>query len=67
MISLTVNGQVTQSADTQSVRDLVASLGLCQKPVAVEINQELIPRDQHAQILLQDGDVVEIVTLVGGG
>jgi sulfur carrier protein len=35
--------------------------------VAVEINGQVISRSQHGQFLLSDGDVVEAVTLVGGG
>jgi thiazole synthase len=37
------------------------------KRLAVELNQELVPRQQHAHTVLKDGDQVEIVTLVGGG
>lgn len=35
--------------------------------VAVELNAEIVPRDQFAQMRLQEGDAVEVVTLVGGG
>lgn len=66
-MKLTVNGQTTHTPDHQSVRDLVERLGLGERPVAVEVNQDLIPRKQHPQTLLQDGDTIEIVTLVGGG
>jgi thiamine biosynthesis protein ThiS len=35
--------------------------------VAVEVNKQLITRRLHAETQLNDGDVLEIVTLVGGG
>jgi sulfur carrier protein len=35
--------------------------------VAVEVNLEVVPRAQHAQTRLRDGDRLEVVTLVGGG
>jgi sulfur carrier protein len=35
--------------------------------VAVEVNLALVPRGQHAQYVLKDGDRLEVVTLVGGG
>ncbi len=35
--------------------------------VAVEVNQELVPRERHGDWVLQEGDRLEIVTLVGGG
>ncbi|MFN9938714.1 MAG: sulfur carrier protein ThiS [bacterium] len=34
---------------------------------AVELNLEILPRDQYDERLVQDGDVLEVVTLVGGG
>lgn len=67
MPNITVNGQSQQIPDNTTVRDLLASLGLADRPVAVEVNKELIPRRMHASRWLQEGDRVEIVTLVGGG
>jgi len=46
---------------------LLAELALAGKPVAVEVNRELVPRERQAAHRLADGDRVEIVTLVGGG
>ncbi|MCG8409153.1 MAG: sulfur carrier protein ThiS [Phycisphaerales bacterium] len=48
----------------------VASLVVTRKPrppFAVEVNKELVRRPQYEALALNDGDVVEIVTLVGGG
>ena len=36
-------------------------------PCAVEVNRTLVPRSRHESHQLQDGDRVEVVTLVGGG
>jgi sulfur carrier protein len=49
------------------VAGLLDELRLTGKPVAVEVNLELVPRQQHGQRQLADGDRLEIVTLVGGG
>ena len=46
---------------------LVDELELKRQFVAVELNQELIPREQHDKHELTNGDEVEIVTFVGGG
>ena len=67
MLKLAVNGESREVAQGATVRDLVNDLGLAGKAVAVELNQQVVPRREHAQALLRDGDVVEIVTLVGGG
>jgi len=66
-MNLTVNGQITPTLNVQSVCDLLVHLGLDGRPVAVEVNQELIPRKQHGQTLLHEGDEIELMTLVGGG
>jgi sulfur carrier protein len=49
------------------VAELVESLQLSPRQVAVEINLELVPRAQHGGHVLAAGDRVEIVSLVGGG
>ncbi len=50
-----------------TVAGLLASLNRDPKKVAVEVNEEVVPREQHGTAELKDGDRVEIVTLVGGG
>jgi len=55
------------TADQATVEHLVSRLGLAGQPVAVEVNRRVVPRREHGTHRLQDGDRVEIVTLVGGG
>jgi sulfur carrier protein len=66
-MQITVNGRPHEAAETISVAQLLEQLGLAGKPLAVEVNRELVPRQRHADRGLADGDRVEIVTLVGGG
>lgn len=66
-MDLTVNGEAKTFPDGLTVRGLVEALSLTDGPVAVERNREVVPRALHAQTVLQDRDVVEIVHLVGGG
>ena len=61
------NGERREAADDVTVAALLEELELPPKRVAVEVNRELVPRDQHAACVLQDGDRLEVVTLVGGG
>ncbi len=35
--------------------------------IAVELNEEILPKENYAATVLKDGDVVEIVNFVGGG
>lgn len=62
-----VNDQTQQYPDGLSVGQLLQHLGLEGKPVAVELNQELVPRGEQPSTILQDGDRLEIVSLTGGG
>jgi thiamine biosynthesis protein ThiS len=61
------NGLPREVSAGATVAALLAELELRPAYVAVEINQELIPRGRHGERVLQPGDQVEVVTLVGGG
>jgi sulfur carrier protein len=67
MIEITVNGDRRTLPASTSVADLVESLGLAGKRIAVERNGEIVPRSRHAGVPLADGDRLEIVVAVGGG
>ena len=62
-----MNSEPREVAEGTTVAQLLDGLGLRERPVAVEINLQLVPRAQHPQHPLGAGDRVEIVTLVGGG
>ena len=66
-MKLTVNGQERDMPAGTTVAQLLESLGLDPRMLAVECNLELIPRAEHSQTKLTEGDSVEVVTLVGGG
>ncbi len=65
--SILCNGQPRPLQPGTTVARLLEQLRLDPRRVAVEVNRELVPRARHAQHTLCSGDVVEIVTLVGGG
>lgn len=67
MIAISINGEPRRVAAGLSVAGLVAELGLNPKKVAVERNLEIVPRSTHADVMLADGDQLEIVHFVGGG
>ena len=62
-----VNGEALAVDDGATVADLLVRLGVASQAVAVEVNLDLVPRAQHAEVRLTEGDRVEVVTLVGGG
>jgi len=66
VVSIILNGDERQ-VRAGSIADLVASLGLDVKKVAVERNREIVPRSTLAEVALAEGDALEIVHFVGGG
>ncbi len=67
MIILTVNGESRTVNDGTSIIKLLETLSIEQRRVAVAINGEVVPRTEHEDTVLSDGDQVEIVRMVGGG
>jgi thiamine biosynthesis protein ThiS len=65
-IRITLNGE-PRRVTAQSIAALVASIGLDPAKVAVERNRVIVPRSTLAQVMLADGDELEIVHFVGGG
>ncbi len=66
-MQITVNGESENAASGATVAALVTQHNLKPLRVAVEVNEQLVPRRDYEQTLLQPGDRVEIVTFVGGG
>ncbi|MCU0656953.1 MAG: sulfur carrier protein ThiS [Polyangiaceae bacterium] len=64
---LIINGDPVETPDGLTIRQLLEHLGLIGGPVAVERNQEVVPRGEHEAVALAEGDVLEIVHFVGGG
>lgn len=66
-MQIEVNGERKDVPDGATVKALLALLGLEGTLVAVERNEAVVPRAQHAETRLADGDRVEVVHFVGGG
>ena len=66
-MTISFNGELRQTADNVTVAELLAQLKLSPRHVAVELNLEVVPRTRHSEVVLREGDKLEVVTLVGGG
>ncbi|MCQ2092306.1 MAG: sulfur carrier protein ThiS [Fibrobacter sp.] len=51
----------------KSVADYLATTNYDCKRIAVELNEDIVPKAKYAETLLKDGDSVEVVSFVGGG
>lgn len=66
-LSIRVNGEHRRVHAGMSLAELAGELGLEPAKVAVELNLSIVPRSTLAQVAVEDGDDIEIVTFVGGG
>ena len=62
-----LNGESLELPDGETVAALIARMDLTGRRVAVELNLDIVPRSQHADTVLNDGDHVEVVHAIGGG
>ncbi|MDQ7778739.1 MAG: sulfur carrier protein ThiS [Planctomycetota bacterium] len=66
-ILVTVNGESRSIPEGESLSGLLLALGIRDGAVAVELNRALVARQEFSNVKLKQGDVLEIVTFVGGG
>jgi sulfur carrier protein len=66
-MKLTVNGKPMALPAGASVGVLIEHLGLVGKRLAIELNENIVPRSQHADTALTEGDQIEVVRAIGGG
>ena len=64
---ITVNGKQIQLASEMSVVDYLEQNNYQIKRIAVELNEEILPKYSYSDTMLKDGDRLEVVTFVGGG
>jgi sulfur carrier protein len=62
-----INGEEEQVSSDMTMAQLIEQLELKDQRLAVEVNEELVPRSTFPQHQLQSGDRVEIVHAIGGG
>lgn len=66
-IALQVNGETFTCNESLSLPEVLAQLGFNPRLVAVEYNGEILHRQFWTDTLIQAGDRLEVVTIVGGG
>ena len=66
-IQVHVNGREREVQSGLSVHELVESFDLNPLLIVVELNREILSRDQFKDVQVSEGDAVELVHFVGGG
>lgn len=66
-MQIQVNGDKLALPAGATIATLIKQMALDGKRLAVEINEDIVPRSQHVEFTLSEGDVVEVVQAIGGG
>ena len=66
-MQITVNGEARELETAVTITGLLNLLGLPNGKIAVERNLEIVPQSTYDEIVLADGDRIEIVHFIGGG
>ncbi|TWT87941.1 sulfur carrier protein ThiS [Neorhodopirellula pilleata] len=67
MLQITVNGSPAEIPHAMSVAELLQTVEVPKNYLAVEVNEEVVAKEDHGNVTVGEGDRVEVVTLVGGG
>ena len=67
MIEISVNGESVSIAEPMTVEQVLDTVEVPPNYLAVEVNAEVVPREEYGSRVIEAGDAMELVTLVGGG
>lgn len=62
-----VNGVEELHLEGKNLKEYLQEKGYRMERIAVEKNGDIVPKSSYQNIILQDGDVLEVVSFVGGG
>lgn len=64
---ITLNGQQTEIKDHQTLSELLLEKEFRLALIAVEYNGRILKKDEYEKTVLQNGDILEVVSFMGGG
>ena len=66
-IKIKINGKINKIDDKTKLSDLIKTLKVPLKKVAIELNREIVNKKNLNKINLKVNDKIEIVHFIGGG
>jgi sulfur carrier protein len=66
-MKIIVNGESKEIDENLSAQALLLTLNLAEKKLALEVNEEIVPKSKLSEYIIQPGDRVEIIHAIGGG
>ena len=68
IVQIQINGEQREFAQSSiALSELIEQLSLAPQRIAIELNKEIIRKDDWAKTTIRNGDRIEIVQFVGGG
>ena len=67
VIEIIINGETKTVQEDITALQLLIDMGIAEKKLALEVNQEVLPRSMLSEYFLQAGDTIEIIHAIGGG
>jgi len=61
------NGASYRLSGKTTISMLIEKMGIKNRRIAVELNQEIVPKSGHSETFLEEGDHLEVVHAIGGG
>ena len=62
-----LNGKEKEFEGEVTVEDFISQLNYKKEQVAVELNEKIIPKADYSKTVVKDGDVIEVLSFMGGG
>jgi sulfur carrier protein len=66
-IDVVINGKNEKISESTTLKQLLELKGINPNVVACEVNMTIIKRANLSQVVLKEGDHVEIIQMIGGG
>lgn len=66
-MEITVNGEKVSCEEGITLESLIAQRGHDKRQIAVEWNEKIVPKQEYGTSVIQENDVIEVVTFMGGG
>ena len=66
-MKIKINGIEKEIKENTTIKELLSSLGVLDKTMAVAVNMKIIKKDEWDKYILKEGDKVEALNFVGGG
>jgi len=67
LINIKINGIEKNIPKNTTIKDLLSSLGILDKTMAVAVNMKIVKKDEWKNYKLQENDKIEALNFVGGG